>query len=106
MNPEDFTQYREQCESYRQRLVTSRNEVLDAYGKTLTTLSGGAIGLSITFLKDVLKLEGVISPWMMSAAWMCWTICLALTVFALFVSQKAHSRQVAEYDSYLAGDIG
>ena len=45
MNPEDFTQYREQCESYRQRLVTSRNEVLDAYGKTLTTLSGGAIGL-------------------------------------------------------------
>lgn len=49
-----------ELKKYRSSLIDTLRFLNESYDKLLITLSGGALGISIAFLKDVVKLENVV----------------------------------------------
>jgi hypothetical protein len=90
----------EDLKDYRKYLVEARQKAFDDFDKTVVTLSAGALGISITFLKDLLG-PGTHSMSCMVAAWICWTVSVVSVLVSYFVSQIALEEAIAEID---AGD--
>jgi hypothetical protein len=73
-------------ESYRRDLLECDNNSIGEYDKAVMTLSGGAIGLTFAFLKDVGTLQHII---FLLAAWTFWGISITCVVFSHYFSHLA-----------------
>ena len=61
------------------KLLDYRNQIFDAdqkqqesFDKTLITLSGGALGITFAFIKDIIGSNPIICPILISIAWIRW----------------------------------
>ena len=45
---------------YRQQLITLEQKSAESFDKTVIALSGGALGLSLTFVKEIVDLANVV----------------------------------------------
>jgi hypothetical protein len=54
---------------YRQSLIDTQIKLSESYDKLLITLSGGALALSITFLKDVIGSKEISCPSLLLISW-------------------------------------
>jgi hypothetical protein len=66
----------------------------DAYDKLVIALSGGALGISMTLLKDFLG-KGAFNRELVVLAWLAWTLSLAAALWSSFYSVAAN-RQMAK----------
>ncbi len=66
-----------ELKKYRALLIDTLRFLNESYDKLLVTLSGGALGISIAFLKDIVKLENVIFPNLLFYAWLAFILSLA-----------------------------
>lgn len=57
---------------YRKVLIAAEQKSQEEFDKTVLSLSGGALGVSFVFLKDVIGDAPVAVPWLLIAAWVCW----------------------------------
>jgi hypothetical protein len=64
----------------------------------LLTLSGGALGLSIAFLKDVVTLENLKNPEMLLWSWVAFIVSLAAVLGRVMFGIEAHRRAIAQVD--------
>ncbi len=81
-----YTTYLEQ----RRYLIDSEREAAKSYDRWLLTLSGGALGLSMTFAKDIASPNGVDGLAWLLVAWLGLVLAIALGLVCIYVSQKAH----------------
>lgn len=81
----------------RRYLIDAEREAAKSYDRWLLTLSGGALALSMTFIKDVVSPNGVDGPGWLLAAWLTLGGAVALGLVCIYVSQKAHE----EFRGYL-----
>lgn len=68
-------------------LVEGERTVGAGYDKTLITLSGGALGLTITFAKNSLASGAAVATSFLLFAWASWAISLACLLVAYFFGQ-------------------
>jgi hypothetical protein len=76
---------------YRKHLQTAEQKSQEDFDKTVLSLSGGALGISFIFLKDVIGPNPVVSPNLLFTAWVAWgssTFCV-LGVCAAEVGRQA-----------------
>jgi len=73
-------------ESYRRELLECDNSSLGEYDKAVMTLSGGAIGLSFAFLKNIGSLEHTA---FLLLAWTFWGVSITSVVFSHYFSHLA-----------------
>ena len=79
--------------------MLARQKAQDAYDKALFALSGGALGLSLTFIDKIVGEAGPAWPGLLLTAWTCWTASLMLVVASHLFSRKALTTAIAAIDA-------
>ena len=102
---EDASQdFAKQIADYRNLLQETEQEMQSSYDKAVMALSGGALGISMTFFKDFVAtkvtpsqpVEGVC--WLF-IAWICWGVSTTAVLFSLFTSASAMRKTIEQTDN-------
>jgi hypothetical protein len=84
---DEFCKYRDQAWED----ITSSS---DEFDKSLLTYSSGALGLSLAFIKDIVKLENATAlPWLYWS-WVFLTLCIILTISSYRFSIEAQKKHL------------
>ena len=89
-----------------QQAWTDQQASSDSFDNNLLTFSAAALGLSITFLKDVVPLDQVEWIATLYCSWVCFSMCALVTIASFQIAvqvQKVHAKSIAAY--YLEGDL-
>lgn len=97
--------YADTIASHREHLVLARQKAQDAYDKALFTLSGGALGLSLTFVDRIIGESGPVWPGVLLSAWISWTLSLMLVVASHWFSGKALAAAISAMDADLEEQV-
>lgn len=83
---------------YRRHLLLAEQKAVEDYGKTVLHLSGGALGVSFAFLKDVVGP----GPWtnapLLFWAWIFWGLSVAAVLCSYYFSHVALRRAITQVD--------
>lgn len=88
----------EKMDAYRTQLIDAEQKAQEDYDKTVLTLSGGALGVSFAFVKDILPSDSVVSQSILLLAWICWTLSIAFVLASHFSSQLALRKAISQVD--------
>ena len=83
----------------RRALIGDKKLPSDLFDKTLVTLSGGSLGLSLLVLKQIAPTPSVTSLWLLGGAWLGFSIALVIILISFLLSQNAVQRQIDILDS-------
>ena len=86
---------------YRTELIKTVPKLNENYNKLIVTLSGGALALSIAFLKDILKQEEIRSCLFIILAWLALIVSLASVLGSLLFGIEAHKKAIDQVDKDL-----
>ncbi|MES9887272.1 MAG: hypothetical protein ABW140_10700 [Candidatus Sedimenticola sp. 6PFRAG1] len=89
---------------YRQGLIDTQRKLNESYDKLLVTLSGGALALSIAFLKDVIGSNAIVHPHLLLIAWAFFVISLASILCEILFGIQAHKRAIQQIDDQIIYD--
>jgi len=84
---------------YRAGLIETQRKLNESYDKLLVTLSGGALALSITFLKDVIGDNQVVCPSLLLVAWVFFVASLGSILGEVLFGIHAHKRAIKQVDA-------
>jgi hypothetical protein len=97
-------------EEYRKELVTYRSwlnqvdfQTSNEQDKLLTTLSAGALSVSVGFFRDATGLSPA-SQRMLLCSWMLFTLTLVVALFAFRPTRDMLRAEIARMDALLAGE--
>lgn len=88
----------ENLKKYRQQLTEIEQKIGDSFLKTLLTLSGGALGLSLAFIKDIVGENPMVNPKILVASWSLLTISLASILLSLYLGISAYRHAINQID--------
>jgi hypothetical protein len=83
---------------YRKHLVAAEQKAQEDFDKTVLALSGGALGVSFGFLRDVIGANPIQSPSFLLAAWICWGSSTLAVLASYYMSQMALRHAICETD--------
>ena len=84
---------------YRSSLTQKIERLDDSFDKLVVALSGGALAVSITFLKDVLGLERATQPFWLLLAWVMFITSMASILLRIYFGIKANRRAIEQFDA-------
>jgi hypothetical protein len=83
---------------YRKHLVGAEQKSQEDFDKTVLSLSGGALGISFVFLKDVVGANPVLGPGWLLAAWISWGTSSLSVLASYFMSHLALRAAISQVD--------
>ena len=91
---------------YRKHLVERRGVSQGHYDNAVLALSAGALGVSITFVKNIIG-DPKEAQWMplLMIAWIFWGISCASVLYSHFASVSAHDESIDALDNRREPDI-
>ena len=90
--------FTKQIRDYRKSLQGVEQQMQSEYDKAIMALSGGALGISMTFLKDVVLKQGVHGGFFLLAAWVSWGLSVSLTLWSFHTSAEAFRKAIRQTD--------
>jgi hypothetical protein len=87
-----------ELKKYREKQLAKANAGQNDYDKLVVALSGGALGLSFTFLKDVANGQASSHTTLLLAAWGCWGLSVAFTLTSIYTGVRALRETVRQID--------
>lgn len=91
--PEDKADKRKDYLEERKLLIELEKSGAESFDKTITTLSAGSLGLSITFIHNIAPEPDIETIWMLVIAWSGFGLALFLTLLSFLASQSAMRKQ-------------
>ena len=88
----------EQLAEYRKWLVAAEQKSQEDFDKTILSLSGGALGISFVFLKDVIGTHPIQQSGFLLAAWLAWAFSTFSVLTSYYLSHLALRRAIAQVD--------
>lgn len=88
---------------YREKLLDSEQISIESFDKTVLTLAGGALGLSMAFLQNIVGPAKAVNVGYLTVAWACWAVSLAFTLWSFWLSARAMRKAIQQLDE---GTIG
>lgn len=85
--------------AYRNHLVIAAQKSQESFDKTVISLSGGALGISFLFLKDVVGPKTVSDPHLLIAAWSSWGLSSLFILISHLTSHYALNKAIEDFDS-------
>lgn len=85
--------------AYRQWLVAAEQKSQEDFDKTVLSLSGGALGISFVFLKDVIGTNPIYQPSLLFTAWIAWAFSTFAVLSSYYLSHLALRRAIAQVDA-------
>jgi hypothetical protein len=86
-------------QEYRQYLVSAKQQAQNNYDKHLISLSGGALGISIAFIHNIVGNHILIYTGYLLSAWSLWTAAIALMLISFFTSRIAFDIAIKQVDT-------
>lgn len=83
---------------YRKILVAAEQKSQEDFDKTVLALSGGALGISFTFLKDVIGSSPITRPELLFGAWVAWAVSTFAVLASYYLSHLALRRAISQVD--------
>lgn len=83
---------------YRKILVAAEQKSQEDFDKTVLALSGGALGISFTFLKDVIGAHPLAQPHLLFAAWVAWAFSTFAVLASYHLSHLALRKAIRQVD--------
>lgn len=87
---------------YREKLQALEQRMQSQYDKAVMALSGGALGISMAFLKDIALRQGahqsVYGGGYLLAAWISWGFSVTCTLYSYYTSTLALQRAIKQTD--------
>lgn len=83
---------------YRKHLVEVSVRSQESLDRGLLTLSGGALGVSIVFLKDIVGEQAAEVLWVLLLAWICWTATIVAVLATFWWARRASETAIARCD--------
>lgn len=87
-----------ELDQYREGLIETQRKLAENFDNLLVALSGGALGLSITFLKDVIGSNEICYPYFLLIAWALFILSLASILFEILFGILAHKKAIKQVD--------
>jgi hypothetical protein len=87
---------------YRNFLIAAEQKAQEDFDKTVLSLSGGALGISFIFLKDVLGSQPIRLHEYLLGAWICWGASTLFVLGSFFLSHLALRHAIRQVDG---GDL-
>jgi len=84
--------------SYREHLIQAQQKSIEAYDKSLLSLSGGGLGVSIAFIKDIVGPAPIEKTCLLIVAWAFWIGTMSLTLASFYVSHLALQKTIRQVD--------
>ena len=93
-------------DEYRRKVWEDSKSGSENFDKYLVTLSSGALGVSLTFIKDVVPLKDAVwIPWLI-VSWAAFILAILVTLFSFRISLRALERMFPVLnDFYLNGNV-
>ncbi len=88
----------EQMRKYRQHLVLAEQKAQEDFDKTVFALSGGALGVSFTFVTDIVGSDAILEPGLMVSAWISWGMSLLSVLSSYYFSHLALRKAIKQVD--------
>lgn len=85
-------------ETYRALLTEIEQKSQEDYDKAVFALSGGALGVSFAFVKDIVGEVPIQHPNWLLAAWIFWGLSVSCVLFSFFFSQMALRKAINQFD--------
>jgi hypothetical protein len=89
--------FQSQLASYRQALCSAEQTMQSEFDKAVMTLSGGALGISMSFLKDIVG-KNPKSFSILFSAWSLWGLSITCIFLSFATSSKALRRAIEDTD--------
>jgi hypothetical protein len=83
---------------YRKHLVAAEQKSQEDFDKTVLSLSGGALGVSFIFLKDVIGEKLILQPECLFASWVSWGMSTFSILLSYYFSQMALRHAIGQVD--------
>jgi hypothetical protein len=71
----------------------------DAFDKAVLTLSGGALGVSMTFIHQIVQSPSVGSLWILGMAWSAFACSILAILISLLTGQWAINKAIQQIDA-------
>ena len=84
--------------SYRDGLVTDFQKAQDDFDKTVLMLSSGALGITISFIKDIVGNKPIVYPWLIFLAWCFWGLSVLAVLLSYYFSHLAFGKALKQFD--------
>ncbi len=84
---------------YRRLLVEAEQKSQEHFDKTVLSLSGGALGISFVFVKDIIGKDHIIDTYLLVLAWLSWgfsSFSILLSFYLSHLALRSAIRQVDE----------
>lgn len=84
---------------YRKHLQTAEQKSQEDFDKTVLSLSGGALGISFVFLRDVIGPNPVVEPNLLFTAWVAWGMSTFCVLASYYSSQLTLRKAISQVDA-------
>ncbi|MCP4975082.1 MAG: hypothetical protein GY931_02890 [Maribacter sp.] len=88
----------DQKSAYRNLLQEAEQKIGEGYDKTLIALSGGALAISVTFIKEIVGSSKIIEKAFLGLAWGSWALSLTSLLFAFYFGSLAYRYAIKALD--------
>lgn len=88
----------DELKKYRLHLVDTMQKVSESYDKTIITLSGGALALSFTFIKNFIDQKQIFHPELLFISWVVLSLSLSTVLLSLFFARLAFKKAIEQVD--------
>ena len=88
----------EKLNKYRQYLVETEQKISESYDKTVITLSGGALGISFAFIKNVVQGNEIQAKFYLFVGWSSLVASLTAVVLSLLFGTRAFRVAMKQVD--------
>ena len=85
--------------SYRQHLVLASQKAQADYDRNVMALSGGAIGVSLIFLRDIIKQSAGQARLLVVGAWITWGASILVVLVTFLLSKSALDTAINQVDA-------
>lgn len=88
----------DELQNYRSNLLELQQKMQSEFDKAVMSLSGGALGLSFAFLKDIVKTTPLKDTSCLIAAWISWALSISCILFSFMSSAAALGHAIKQTD--------
>ncbi|MDD5774068.1 MAG: hypothetical protein PHX78_11450 [bacterium] len=87
---------------YRNHLVAAEQKAQEDFDKTVLSLSGGALGISFAFIKDIVGAGPFEKLFFLLFSWISWSSSIIIVLLSFFFSHLALRQAINQVDKKIS----
>jgi len=88
----------ERLKEYRQWLIQAAEKAQGDFDKTVLSLSGGALGISFAFVKDIVGNRPFVGSTLLLLSWLAWGASATAVLASFYFGVRSFRRTIAQVD--------